>query len=174
MASNIARLVDKKERPRLVKGLRSLVFGLETDYGEERLHAFVRSLDAVVKLPHGKGNTEFAKRCGMFAGRKNNVLQILRELYLLRNAAEHVNDFKAVFADRIEPDRESVALQRVLQAEVLANSVYFRILSSDNMTACFSDDAWLDELWSKTDNELDAFWGGPIDIETVPKLHMKL
>lgn len=173
MAANIGKLVDRKKQPRLLKGLRSLISGLATEHGEERLHAFVRALDAVVKLPKGKGNNVFATRCGTFAGRKDNVRKILLELYLLRNAAEHVNDFRTVFADLIEPEIERIVLQRVLQAEVLASSVYIRILSSDYMTASFANDEGLDELWSRTYDELDAFWGGSIDLEKLPEPPMK-
>jgi hypothetical protein len=174
MGANIGRLVDSKPASRLLKGLRSLISGLETNYGQERLHAFVRALDAVVKLPPRTGYNEFAARCGTFAGRTEPVQNILRELYRLRSAAEHVNDFRSVFADLIEPECESLALQRALQAEVLASTVFIRILSSDNMTEHFAKDAWLDEFWKKTAADLDAFWDGVVDLERLPKFPMKL
>gem|GEM_PF-3508125 len=174
MATSIEKLNAREERPRLLKGLRSLVSGLETNYGEERLHAFVRALDAVVKLPPGKGMAEFAARCITFAGRNTATEKTLRELYRLRNAAEHVNDFKAVLSDYIAPERESVALQRVLQSEVLASTVYTRILSSDRLTERFSDNAWLDELWSRPADQRDELWNGTVDIEGLERPQMDL
>ena len=85
-----------------------------------------------------------------------------------------MNDFKSVFADHIEPERESIVLQRVLQAEVLASTVYIRILLSDCMTESFSKDVWLDELWCRTDDELDAFWDDKVDLERLPKPPLRL
>ena len=79
IAANIGKLVDRERPSRLQKGLRPLLSGLEVDYGEERLHAFVRALEAVVKLPVGKGSLEFAMRCSTFAGRSETTRKILKK-----------------------------------------------------------------------------------------------
>src|ERR1035441_8245437 len=63
MAENLVALSSRKSIPRLLKGVRSFVAGLESRHGAERLHGFVRSLDGVTKLPPGKGTKEFVRRC---------------------------------------------------------------------------------------------------------------
>jgi hypothetical protein len=76
-----------------------------------------------VKLPIGRGAEKFAERLRLFAGRAPRTNKVLTEIYKLRNAVEHVNDFRDLFAADIAPERESLAFQRLLQAEVLASTV---------------------------------------------------
>jgi hypothetical protein len=64
-------------------------------------------------------------------------------------------------------ERQRVALQRAVQAEALAKCVYGKILSSDLLTSQFSNEAWLDELWARCDDELMRFWGAPVNLREI-------
>ena len=67
MGECLTSLSSRSPVPRLFRGVRSFVSGLETRQGAERLHGFVRSLDAVTKLPPGKSTKslfEDADICG--------------------------------------------------------------------------------------------------------------
>ncbi len=167
MAENLVALSSRKPIPRLMKGVRSFVAGLESRHGAERLHGLVRSLDAVTKLPPGKGTKEFVDRCEVFAGATHADRQLLQELYRLRNAAEHLNPFDTVFPRYAANELEQIALHRTLQAEALARHVYVRVLSSRELTNQFSEDSWLDSLWAMPHHEIRAAWGKPIDLHDI-------
>jgi hypothetical protein len=156
IATNMQRLLQTRPVPRLWKGVMSLITALESRAGADRIHGFVRALDAIAKPPQGEGERKFVHRCSMFAGRSDTSRNLLRELYQLRSAAEHLNDFQSVLDGYPFHERERIALQRTEQAEILARQVYVRILSSDELTGLFSDDPWLDRFWATWD-QTNAF-----------------
>ena len=106
-------------------------------------------------------------RPATFAGRQERDRELLRELFRLRSATEHLHDVPSVLATHPLYERERTALRRT-QTEVLARFVYVTILSSDELTAFFADDAWLDQLWAMRDDEAGKFWGPTIDLHTIP------
>ena len=63
-----------------------------------------------------------------------------------------------------------VAMQRAVQAELLAKFVYGTILRSDLMTSLFSNDGWLHEFWALKDHELTKFWGATVDLHEIDPL----
>jgi hypothetical protein len=118
MAWHMREIASRKQVPRLWKGVRSLTFGIQSRAGEDRLHAFVRALEAVIKPPQGRSERIFVHRCQTFTGRQDQNRGLLRELYRLRSAAEHLHDMSSVLTGH-EFDRERIALQRTEQAEVI-------------------------------------------------------
>ena len=113
-------------------------------------------------------------RCTTFAGRQERDRESLRELFRLRSAVEHLHDVPSVLAAHPSYERERIALQRTEQAEVLARFVYVTILSSDELTAFFADDAWLDQLWAMGDDEASKFLGATIDLHAIPAPPLRL
>lgn len=162
----LEKLRSTTPRPRLWKGVRSFVSAIESRDGADRLHGFVRSLEAIVKSPQGKGKRSFSRRCQTFAGGAE-VENVLAQLYDLRSAAEHLNGFDAVLAEFYPPDREHVAWRRAFQAEVLARFVYRRVLTSPRLTDLFFDDRKIDKFWAPDHARRDVIWDNEkIDLET--------
>jgi hypothetical protein len=85
---------------------------------------------------------------------------LLRELFRLRSATSIFMTCRPCSRPIFLYERERIALQRT-QAEVLARFVYVTILSFDELTAFFADDAWLYQLWATRDDEASKFWGRP-------------
>lgn len=180
IAANMERLFQKashrnanpfsKPICRLWKGVMSLISAVEAKSGDERLHRFVRAVEAVTKSPQGEGKRKFVHRGSLFAGRRETDRKLLEELYLLRSATEHLNDSVSLLSAYEFHERNRIALQRAVQSEVLARSVYVRILASDEMTTLFSDDAWLDQFWAMRDDQTGELWGNPVDLHSIPLL----
>ena len=106
ISGTLEKLSSATPRPRLWKGVHSFVSALESQDGADRLHGFVRSLDAMVKSPAGAGKKSFLDRCRSFAS-GNDTDRVLEQLYDLRSAAEHLNGFDRVLAE-YHPYREQV------------------------------------------------------------------
>jgi hypothetical protein len=53
---------------------------------------------------------------------------------------------------------------RALQAEVLASSIYERILTSDTLLSTFSTETKVEGFWARRAKQRQATWGPPIDI----------
>ena len=146
----------------------SLISAVEAKSGDQRLHGFVRAVEAVTKSPQGEGKRKFVHRGSVFAGRRDKDRELLDELYRLRSAVEHLNDSISVLGAYDVLYRNQIELHRAVQSEVLARSVYVRILASDETTTLFSDDAWLDQFWAMRDDQTAAFWGSPVDLPSIP------
>jgi hypothetical protein len=174
MAWHMRDLTGRRPVPRLWRGIRSLISGIEARAGEDRLHGFVRALEAVTEPPRGEGERKFVHRCSTFAGRQERDRELLRELFRLRSAAEHLHNVPSALVTHPLYERERIALYRTEQAEVLARFVYVTILSSDELTALFADDGWLDQLWALPDDEVSKFWGPSINLHKIPPPALRL
>ncbi len=126
---------------RLRSGFHAWVRGMMEYQGDERLHQFIRSVEAVVMPPKGNGTAIFAHRCQLFAGTSAPVQPLLKELYKLRNAAEHHNLFTQVLAPYPAAQHERIALERTYQSQALASDVYRRIFLDAALQAHFATDA---------------------------------
>jgi hypothetical protein len=84
---------------RLRAGLNAVITGVEEPMANERLHQFVRALDGLMMIPWGGGKGVFAQRGATFVC-GTDLPNVLEELYKLRNAQEHMNDFKTVLGTR--------------------------------------------------------------------------
>jgi hypothetical protein len=132
----------------------------------ERLHEFVRSLDGVMILKRREGERMFRRLGQILIGRSNANEQLLSEMYRLRNATSHLNDFERELGDYPAEGRNVTALLRAFQAEILATEVYRRILSNDELLEKMKDDDSIEGFWDLDEPELRRLWGDPIDLET--------
>jgi hypothetical protein len=154
---------------RLRKGFNAYLDGIKHIHAHNRLHQFVRALDAVIKPKQGDGTKKFKYRCQFFAGRRTNDVKLLGELYELRSAAEHLNPLYEKLGDYPAHERDNIKALRTYQAELLAAFVYRKILSSPTIIPHFKSDQSIDDLWTTNDAKaLIDFWGDTIDLHKAP------
>lgn len=168
LAEPISALL-KRNGTRLLKGLFAAHKGLEGSDGDERLHQFVRSLEAVMKPDVGRTERQFVHRAQLFIGRSNQSKTIACQLYRLRSCVEHMNDYTTELMDVAQSNEaaKTLAHRRSLQAGLLAIHVYRHILSTPDLLALFSEEPCMQEFWAKPDHEQDQIWGAnPVDLET--------
>lgn len=171
-AGSIAEHVNEvlqQKGTRLHKGLSAAHKGLEGRCGDERLHQFVRSLEAIMKPDIGRTERQFIHRNQLFMGRSNQNSTIARQLYRLRSCVEHMNDYTTELVDSATTKEaaEQLAQRRSLQAGLLATHVYRHILGTPALFALFSDETRIQAFWAMPDHEQDKVWGAkPIDVET--------
>lgn len=153
---------------RLKLGWRVLIDGLQKKHGEERVHQFVRSLEALILPEISRTKRQFAHRCQTFAKASQDTKQILEEAFDLRSMAEHLNDWEQAVNSYPRDDREIVALHRTRQVEQLASFAYSRILESRAVRNHFINENKQGRFWGlKDDKARRNIWGTQLDLTLI-------
>ena len=154
-------------RVRLFRGWRALSVGLQQFYASDRIHGFVRALEALIYPDVAKTEGQFVHRCSLFAApstQKDPARQALQEAYKMRCDVEHVHDWDRSLAAYATADREDIAYWRTRQMETLACTVYARIFKDPTIQQNFYNDASLEQFWQKQEHDIRAAFGNLCDI----------
>jgi hypothetical protein len=152
---------------RLGRGCYSLKVGFERYYASDRLHAFVRALEALILPETGKTERQFVARCALFAGPKTvqaGIQEALREAYRMRCDIEHVHEWDRSLQAYSPTEREDVTFWRTRQMEVLASAAYTKILLDPKLAERFSEDSKLGAFWQGSEDEVRRAFGNICDI----------
>jgi hypothetical protein len=162
--------LDQGRYWRLRSGLRAFGAALQAPFGETKLHEFVRSLESL--LPASVwGNAQFAEHVSYLVSedgpRDAPTIELLKEIYQLRSAAEH----HVHFAERLDPTTgepvEARAQHRVRQIEALCREAYKRFLAQgSDQSELFQEERNLADFWANLRLVRDV-WGPPFDINSV-------
>lgn len=152
---------------RLVRGVNALLKANRerNDHGD-RLHQFVRALEALVKPRMLQSRGDFAHRGQTFAVASTETREILLQLYDVRSHVEHVH----AAMDALEGTREeriATVNRRTRQVDVLARFALLRVLESDEIYETFSADDQIDAFWRLLDDERVRRWGQRVEIRSV-------
>lgn len=166
---------------RLRKGFNVWIRGAqESEEWTERLHAFVRATEAILKCtiagrPDAKTRKGSKRKWRLItstfidrgqtmigAGKPNE--KFLRQLYDIRSSVEHIKDVMPAIRQVRGVHESEVFGFRALQAEILASSIYERILTSDTLLSMFSTETKVEGFWARRADRRRAAWGPPIDI----------
>ena len=163
-----AMKAEKTQFRRVIRGLNTLFKGLKEETGQDRLHQFVRSLEALI-LPKINATTrQFAHRCQTFARAGNATHSLLLEAYAMRSATEHMNRWDKALESYPPDQREAVGWQRTRQIEHLACDAYSRLLRDPALREHFRTEDTIAAFWKLTDGQRCELWGTPLDIAQEP------
>jgi len=152
---------------RVRNGMSALSRGISEPVMQDRIHEYVRSLEALTKTEVGKSESQFIHRCQTFAVASAESRAILGESYKIRSAVEHMNLVDDIFPGRSLDEIKAVVAQRIRQIEALVFSVYFKIATSSRYAKMFETDTAIDYFWAKPDHERRSIWGTPIKISEI-------
>ena len=155
---------NETEFRRVVRGLEVLFRGLRARNGQDRIHQFVRSLEALIRPQRGKTKKQFKRRCQTFARPGEDTRALLVEAYDIRSATEHLNPWDVALTGHEPSEREDVAWQRTRQMERLACDAYSRLLRDSDLREHFQTEIAMEAFWSLPDPERRELWGAPLDI----------
>jgi hypothetical protein len=152
---------------KLIRGWHALMRGLQSAIGEDRIHQFVRSLEALILPEIGKTKKQFINRCKTFAIENIDSHVIFDEAFALRSMCEHLNDWNNALKSYPANERENQAFLRTRQMERLACFTYSKILENTAIRNNFKSEKDINVFW-----ELDAKtrikqWGHQIDLSNV-------
>lgn len=161
---DIENSIDYK---RVRRGMDTLICGIREESLQERIHNYVRSLEALVMPKIGKSQNQFIHRCQTFALASPQARNIIEDCYRIRSAVEHMNPFEDALSKYPSDGQQLVAFQRLRQIEQLAFSVYMKLTTSKSHALLFETDTSIDAFWSRKDDERRAEWSSPIDITVI-------
>jgi hypothetical protein len=184
--SGMERIYNHAPQPlykRLRKGFNVWIRGAEeSQEWSERLHSFVRASEAIIKptiiikrrrvsgkttskKSHRPITSTFKSRGQTFIGHSKASERLLGQLYDTRSSVEHTKDIMPTVGKvRGISVKEAFAF-RTLQCEILASSVYTRILSDATLIDCFSTERKVEGFWSRAQSKREKLWGAPIDLD---------
>jgi len=152
---------------RLRRGVNALLRGSRMDDGTERLHQFVRALEALIKPDIGSTRRQFAHRIDQtFTVANTETRETLNQIFDLRSRIEHVHD-PLDMLDGHRDARIATANRRTRQVDVLARFAVTRVLEKDDLFEMFKTDAGVEAFWGLADVARAAAWGERFDLTTV-------
>ena len=160
-------LASPGEHARVKRGLNVLLEGLQEHFGQERLHAFVRALEALILPRIAETRRQFSARCQTFAVASAASQSCLEECFDMRSVVEHMNDPATRLSSYPADQHEAVALRRVRQIEALARFAYERLLARPDLRQQFACDASISDFWRLPSNQRQPLWGSQFDINAV-------
>lgn len=172
-ANNLALTVrSSKMSPssfgRFGRGLHYLLNGLREAAGQDRLHNFVRALEALILPEPGATRRQFVHRCQLFAMASPEAAAALEQGYEMRSDAEHLHDWDRSLQNVSPEKAEDVALCRTRQMEGLASFAYTRILTNPQLLDFFENETKLLGFWKTlSDEERIKLWGSRLDLSTI-------
>ena len=173
-ANQMLALYGSPTSRRVRAGLRACTRGMEELRQEERLHQYVRAIDGLTQLRPGQGARMFSQRAQLFAA-GGNIADILIEMYQLRNAQEHLNDFRNGFRQVVDALTEAEFKHRgslrACQAERAALVVYQRLLTTPGLLARLESENSITEFWTLDCNLRRNLWGAACDMDAVQAQH---
>ena len=160
---------DRKRFRRVIRGLNTLFKGLREKTGQDRLHQFVRSLEALILPEKGNTKNQFAHRCQTFARACDDTRALLLEAFEMRSDTEHLNPWDKAMENKYPPDkREEVCWQRTRQIEDLACDAYSRLLRDSALRKHFRTEDTIAAFWKLPDGQRRGLWDTPLDIAQEP------
>jgi len=163
----VAVEIDPKFK-RLKRGLAALLRGIREQFVEDRIHEFVRALEALTKPEIRRTTKQFIHRCQTFARASADNAKILEECYEIRTVVEHMHPFEDFLTRYPAAARNAVGLQRGRQIEALALDAHLRISTSPMHASIFRTDPDIDAFWHNTDDQRAALWGPRVDMAAIP------
>ena len=158
---------DKDAFTKVKRGLRTLMDGLKEKNGEDRIHEFVRSLEALILPEIGRTKRQFVHRCQTFAKASARSKKILEEAFELRSMTEHLNSWEKALESYPSAEREEIALLRTRQIENLACFSFARLLESESIRHYFSSEQEMEGFWALADDRRRQLWGNQADLEMI-------
>src|SRR3989454_9316048 len=134
---------------RLRRGLKVLFDGtLMPNKDGDRLHQFVRAVEALVKPEPEKTRNQFAHRISQtFTLANDETRAILLQLFDMRSNVEHMHPVVDVLQEGDEPARIATVNRRTRQTDILARDALLRVINSDALLEMFRTDARIDDFW---------------------------
>lgn len=172
--TELARRYPDGARWRVWRGYHALNTGLQSTYGSDRLHNFIRALEALILPEPGKTEKQFVARCLTFGAPKSKeatVRTALQEAYRMRSDVEHVHEWdRSLVAVYGATDCSDIALLRTRQMEMLACWAYTQIFSNPLLQSHFDTDTTIDAFWRLPETDIRAAFGASCDTSTLPKV----
>jgi hypothetical protein len=157
VASQLEAHAREPSNQRMIRAIRTFREATEAVHLDQRLHQFVRSIEAFVVPPFKNSAVEFARRlCRVCAG---EPFAPLKELYDLRCGIEHLHGpYDRMPQGLSAHERRTRLAERCIQAEALARFILRVFLAHSELWHSFISRASIDAFWQLPDAAFSAAW----------------
>jgi hypothetical protein len=156
---------------RLRKGFICWIHGIQSIDLGERLHFFVRSIEAITKAATGDRSRgqpimrTFKSRATTFVGSSRSSVAVIDQLYDLRSAIEHSYLVMPKLRNPKGISRKEAFALRALQSEIIASTVYCRIFTKRELREQLRSEKGVEDFWTLlSDQDREHLFGKAIDI----------
>jgi hypothetical protein len=149
---------------RFKRGSRILVEGLAERNGAERLHQFVRALEALMIPPIYKTRRLFVRRAKMFTAAQLGTGYLLGQAYDMRSDVEHVHEVTRSLQFVPPAHREAFALSRTRQLQALACFAYRLIYAEPTLCKHFESDDSIRAFWDQEEAAIRRSFGRSLNV----------
>lgn len=156
------------EFDRVVRGVQALTDGLTRRHGCDRLHQFVRALEALILPRTGRTRRDFVQRCQTLLIPNRALERLLGEVFDMRSDTEHLHAWDRSLQRYPRAEREREALHRTRQMERFACSAYRRILEDEVVRRHFRSETMQEAFWALPEQQRRAVWGRQLDFARIP------
>ncbi len=167
LADAIESLPSKGRFSRYKKVIRSFYSGITSNFVEDRIHQFVRSIEGMIYPEIGKTEKQFKSRTELFIGPKHHKL--MGELYRIRSAVEHLHDRFDETPSNDFKEKRIYFFKKAYEAEAISRYCISRLLINKNLGPFFEDDQSLSDFWKKDISSRKSIWGETFDIEQISR-----
>ena len=142
---------------RLRSGFKIFTQAICEEVPYDRVHQFVRSVEALIMAEPGRTKSLFQHRCQTFCKASDAAKSALERLYDFRSRVEHLQDWDDLFPGHEKEHQLPAHIELARQAETLARHTYFAILMNADLLEWFENDERLGEFWKLSDDERVSF-----------------
>jgi hypothetical protein len=162
-------IYEQSDFRQLRRGLKSFQRAISEEQDYDRLHGFIRSLDAIVMTEKGSGRKQFLTRCRCFARADSTLGETLGLMYDLRGRVEHQADWEDLFPGANQEDRLLHANRVTRQAEALARTALHVILQDQTFINIFRNTETIVAMWaSRHSSFLSVQEDKKVDLAAIP------
>ena len=134
---------------RVRRGFNSWIYGVGDTYADLRLNWFVRSLEAVMRLPRQGITRSFKNRGQELIGVSGRNEKLLQQLYDLRSCVQHIKNYEPDLRKPRGVSRDQALGFWTLCAELLASETYKRIFASAVLRECLRNETTTSGFWRR-------------------------
>jgi hypothetical protein len=149
-------------RHRMVRALRAFRLGAESHELGDRLHQFVRTIEAFVVPPPKGSAVHFGRRLGPLL--KPRGYAVAKELYDIRSAVEHLRGPFGGLPRKPRGGKRLRLLIRAIEAEAIARYLLFTYFTNRSLWPHFGDKRAAEAQWETGAPALLAAAGDPIPL----------
>jgi len=152
---------------RLRGGIKVLLGGSEEEDSGERLHDFVRALEALLRPDIGSTKTQFAHRTDQtFVLSNAETRDTLLEIYEMRSRVEHLHPVLDALQGNTAT-RIATANRRTCQIDALARRSLRRVVGTAPLLETFRTEANIAAFWNLPDAARVAAWSDRWDLRSI-------
>jgi hypothetical protein len=167
LREGLREIEDRAPAGLVQRAVATFVSGTHRARPEERVHEFVRALEALVAPAAARGGYRkaFLKRSRLFFGDGHDPF--LKRLYRVKRQASHGRDVRGLYGAAAEHREPAVALWHdAVTAEILTRAVLQRLLVSPRLREAFDDEETAERFLANGDmaEERARLWGRTVSV----------